>query len=115
MRREKFRPFDDGAGYECLQLVGESFGRLGKGAACFLSNLVRTAASDSCDSTSVFVKTVQQELSAMCRVDASMYGRFLLALARGVGGVSCLGWRGQLTRLMTFSVLLSSFCFRWFF
>ena len=80
-KRRAFELFGDGVGYEFVLLAGESFGRSGKEAARFLFNLLKTAASDSCDSTSAVVKTVQQELSAMCPGDATMYGRSLLALA----------------------------------
>ena len=57
----KCRAFDllgDGAGYGLLLLAGESFRRLGKEAACFLSDLGEVAAYDSCVSKSAFVRTV---------------------------------------------------------
>ena len=45
--------------------AGESFGRFGEEAACFLSDLGKLAASDGCTCSpkSAFVRTVQQEIA----------------------------------------------------
>ena len=61
------RAIGDGAGYEFLLLTGESFGRLGKDAARFLSDLVDVAASDGRASKIAFVRTVRQELFITAR------------------------------------------------
>ena len=57
-KRRAFVLFGDGAGYEFLPLAGESFGRLGKDASCFLNDLGEVAASDGCSSKSAFLRTV---------------------------------------------------------
>ena len=66
--------------------AGKSFGKLGKDAARFLSDLDDVATSDGCTSQFALVRTVRQELScALCRGNARMYNQSLLALARGAG------------------------------
>ena len=81
-----FEFLSDGAIYESVPSAGESLRRLGEEAARFLSDLREIAASDGCASKSACVKTVWQELScALCRDNALVYDRSLLALARGVG------------------------------
>ena len=66
-----------------MPFAGEYFGRLGKEAASFVSDISEIAASDGCASKSAFVRTVQQELShALCLGNACVYDQSLLALAR---------------------------------
>ena len=66
-----FELFVDVAGYVFLPLAGESFRRLGKEAARFLSDLSKVAASDVLASKSAFLKKVRQELSStLCHYNA---------------------------------------------
>ena len=106
--RRAFELFGDGAYYECLQVAGEVFGRLGKDAVHVLSDPGDVVASDSCASKSAFVRTERQELScALCLGNAGMYDRPCSRWLKMMGGVLSPGWRGQLTRLVTFSLGLS--------
>ena len=72
--------------------AGKSFGKLGKDAARFLSDLDDVAASHVCASKSAFVRTVRQELRcALCKGTARMYDRSMFTLARGSGRGFMLG------------------------
>ena len=54
----RFELFCDGAGYEFVPLAGECFGRLGKEAPCFLSDLGEIAASGGCALQYNFIQIV---------------------------------------------------------
>ncbi len=87
--RAKWRDWNergDGAGYEFVPLACESFGRMGRQAAGFLSQLGDVAAAGGRVSKSAFVRTAREELScALARGNARMYGRAMAIVARSVG------------------------------
>ena len=88
----------------------ESFGRLGREAARFLSELGDAAAARGRVVKADFVRFAREELScALCRGNARLYSRSLHELARVVGRVftdkkyMCLAHLTQVSTLQTVS------------
>ena len=82
----EFRLHGDGAGYDFVPLATETFGRLGKAAARFLSDLGEFAAGDGRASKAAFVRSARATLGcALCRGNGGVYRSSLSAVARAVG------------------------------
>ena len=69
-KRSEFERFGSGAGYDFVPLAMESYGRLGREASRFLSDLGDIAASDGRLRKAAFVRSVRQELSCVAAVEA---------------------------------------------
>ncbi len=87
-KRREFRAHGENAGYDFVPLAVESFGRLGRAASRFLSELgdVASAGANGLVSRAAFVRGARQELScALCRGNARLYHESMFAIARAVG------------------------------
>ena len=85
-KMREFRLHGDGAGYDFVPLATESFGRLGKAAARFLSDLGEVAARDGRASKGAFVRSALATVScALCRGNARVYRHAMCAVACAVG------------------------------
>jgi hypothetical protein len=86
LKHADFEQFGSGAGYEFVPLAMESYGRLGRDASRFLSELGDIAASDGRVRKGAFVRSVRQELScALCRGNSAMYFQSTFSIAQAVG------------------------------
>jgi hypothetical protein len=86
-KRDTFAAMGDGAGYDFVPLATESYGRLGKTALAFLSELGSTAASrNGRVPKSTFVSNALKHLScALCKGNGRMYHASMFTLARKAG------------------------------
>ena len=82
----EFRALGSGAGFDFVPFALESFGRLGRDASRFLSELGSAAEANGRVSKAAFVRSVRQELScALCRGNSRMYSDSVFTLARAAG------------------------------
>jgi len=86
-KRRAFEALGEGAGYDFVPLAMESYGRLGKTALAFLSDLGTAAASRNGRlSKSAFVASALKRLScALCKGNGRMYHASMFSLARAAG------------------------------
>jgi hypothetical protein len=85
-KRRDFATFGQGSAFEFMPLAVESYGRLGRAASLFLSQLGDAAALHGNVSKAAFVRFARQQLScALCKGNAGVYAASLQALARRSG------------------------------
>ena len=85
-KRREFQQFGAGAGFDFIPLATETFGRLGREASRFLSDLGDIAAENGRVSKGSFVRSARQSLScALCRGLGRQYSASMLSVARATG------------------------------
>jgi hypothetical protein len=85
-KRRAFATFGAGSAFDFVPLAVESYGRWGKAAATFLSDLGAIAAAEGHVSKASFVRLARQELScALCKGNAGIYASSLFSVAQGAG------------------------------
>ena len=94
--RDKWRNFrdiaGDGAGYTFVPLAMESYGRLGKEAAHFLSKLGDIAAREGRVTKAAFVRAAHRRIScAIVRGNALAYGQVAAQVVQARGHAFVLG------------------------